>query len=183
MDRKIYDEVGHYTMSCQKMGCRVRDRVMQGVLALGLVAMALSSVARAQQMPSEAHEEREDRRQEDVVRNMHFADDVLKNKFLVVYVPYQERLFKINHAYRDLIKDYVNAQGNGEKILSGDQARGFLDKGEKLQREYLENLGRYVTQLKQALPGGVALQAWIIENKLHAATSSQYLNGVPFVVQ
>lgn len=183
MDRRIYGEPGHYTMSRQTMRCRLRERVIKSLLALSLIAMAWSSVARAQQMPSEAHEEREDRRQEDVVRNMHFADDVLKNKFLVVYVPYQERLFKINHAYRDLIKDYVSAQGNGEKILSGDQARGFLDKGEKLQREYLENLGRYVTQLKQALPGGVALQAWIIENKLHAETSSQYLKEVPFVVQ
>ena len=183
MDRRIYGEPGHYTLSRQKMRCRLSERVIKSLLALSLIAMAWSSVARAQQMPSEAHEEREDRRQEDVVRNMHFADDVLKNKFLVVYVPYQERLFKINHAYRDLIKDYVSAQGNGEKILSGDQARGFLDKGEKLQREYLENLGRYVTQLKQALPGGVALQAWIIENKLHAETSSQYLKEVPFVVQ
>ena len=182
MDRKIYDELTHDTMSRPKMRCRLRERLIQSLLALSLIAMAWSSVARAQQMPSEAHEEREDRRQEDVVRNMHFADDVLKNKFLVVYLPYQERLFKINHAYRDLIKDYVSAQANGQ-ILSGDQARGFLDKGEKLQREWLENLGRNVTQLKQVLPGGVALQAWILENTLHAATSSQYLNEVPFVVQ
>jgi hypothetical protein len=113
---------------------------------------------------------------------MHFADDVLKNKFLVVYVPYQERLFKINHAYRDLIQDYVKAQAGGH-ILSGDQARKFLDQGRALQRQYLENLSNYVSNLKQALPGGVALQAWIIEDKLHAETASHYLSDVPFVTQ
>jgi hypothetical protein len=151
-------------------------------LALSLIAIIWSSAVSAQQLPSQGHEEREDRRQEDVVRNMHFADDVLKNKFLEVYVPYQERLFRINHAYRDLIKDYVQAQANGQ-ILSGDRARRFLDRGRSLQREYFDNLSNYVNSLKQALPGGVALQAWIIEDKLHAATSSDYLSEVPFVTQ
>jgi hypothetical protein len=54
--------------------------------------------------------EREDQRQDEVVHNMHSADNVLKNKFLGIYVPYQERLFKIDHGYRDLVKEYLAAR-------------------------------------------------------------------------
>jgi hypothetical protein len=115
------------------------------------------------QQPTQAHEEREDRRQEDVVHNMHFADDVLKNKFLEIYVPYQTRLFKIEHAYRDLVRDYLNAQTNG-RIIPGPEARKLLDRGTRLQHERLQNLSSYVNQLWEKLPGGVALQAWILEN-------------------
>jgi len=139
------------------MEFKLRKVVFPFLVAISLITTAWSSAAYAQ-LPSEMHEEREDRRQEDVVTNMHFADDVLKNKFLLVYVPYQERLFKINHAYRDLIQDYVKAQANG-RILPGAEARRFLDRGRGLQRQYLENLSSYVNRLMEALPGGVALQA------------------------
>jgi len=150
-------------------------------IMISLLAPVWSSVARAQQ-PSPMHEEREDRRQEDVVHNMHFADDVLKNKFLEIYVPYQQRLFKIEHGYRDLIKDYLSAQANGQ-IIPGPQAKKLLDRGLKLQRDRVQNLHNYIDQLKHKLPGGVTLQAWILENKLHAASASYYLNDVPFVTQ
>ena len=62
-------------------------------VSLSLIASVWSSAAYAQKLHSFTHEELEDHRQENVVKNMHFADDVLKTKFLVVYVPYQERLF------------------------------------------------------------------------------------------
>ncbi len=137
--------------------------------------------ARAQQ-PSPMHEEREDRRQEDVVHNMHFADDVPKNKFLEIYVPYQERLFKIEHAYPDLIRNYLDAQKEG-RVMPGPQARELLNRGLRLQHERVQNLQGYINQLMEKLPGGVALQGWILENKLHAASASYYLNDVPFVTQ
>jgi hypothetical protein len=164
------------------MSTKMNVFFIRSFAAFSLIATVWSTAVYAQQAPSGAHEEREDRRQEDVVQNMHFADDVLKSKFLVVYVPYQERLFKIDHAFRDLINSYTGAQAGGQ-ILSGDQARKLLERGEVLQREYVENLNGYINKLKQAIPGGVALQAWIIENKLHAATASQYLSEVPFVTQ
>ena len=160
---------------------------MKNVLFSFFVTIALAvpmwtSTAFAQQMHSEGHEEREDRRQEDVVQNMHFADDVLKNKFIDIYVPYQERLFKINHGFRDLVGDYLSAQANGQ-VMSGEKARELLNRGLKLQRERNENLSGYIEKLSKALPGGVALQAFLVENKLYAATASAALNDIPFVTQ
>jgi hypothetical protein len=113
---------------------------------------------------------------------MHFADDVLKNKFLIYYVPYQEHLFKIDHAFRDLVQEYLAGQANGQ-IIPGPKARELLSRGVKLQRERNEILLHYIDQLKKNLPGGVALQAWLVENKLRTATASTYLQGVPFVQQ
>src|SRR5271169_6477774 len=115
------------------------EETMKNILFRFFVAMTLavsmwSSTAFAQTMHSEAHEEREDQRQEDVVRNMHFADNVSKNRFLEVYVPYQERLFHIDHHFRDLVSEYTNAQANG-RVMSGQKARELLDRGLKLQRE------------------------------------------------
>jgi hypothetical protein len=161
--------------------------MMKNILFRFFVAMTLavsmwSSTAFAQTMQSNAHEEREDQRQEDVVRNMHFADDVLKNKFLEVYVPYQERMFQIDHQFRDLVNEYLSAQANGQ-IIPGAKARELLNRGLKLQRERDGNLTTFIDRLMKAVPGGVALQAWLVESKLRAATASVYLEGVPFVTQ
>lgn len=164
------------------MNCKLKKTLFSWLVVSSLIAPLWLLAAHAQQPPSPMHEEREDRRQVDVVHNMHFADDVLKSKFLEIYVPYQERLFKIEHGYRDLIKDYLNAQAN-DQVIPGPQARKLLERGLRLQRERLANLDGYIGQLKEKLPGGVALQAWILENKLHAASASYYLNDVPFVTQ
>ena len=160
---------------------------MKKVLLKVFVAMTLiipgwSTMVHAQQPPTYMHEEREDHRQEDVVTNMHFADDILKNKFLVYYVPYQQHLFKIEHGYRDLVNEYLDGQANG-KVIPGPKARELLTRGLKIQHDRNENLNNYIEKLKKNLPGGVALQAWIVEAKLHAASASAYLANVPFVQQ
>jgi hypothetical protein len=160
----------------------VKNILLRFVVAAALAIPTWSLYAYAQEIHSFAHEEREDHRQEDVVQNMHFADDVLKNKFIDIYVPYQERLFKIDHAFRDLVSEYLNAQSNGQ-VISGPAARTMLNRGLKLQKERDENLSNYIDTLKQALPGGVALQAWLVESKLRAASASSFLNDVPFVQQ
>src|SRR5208282_1052642 len=126
-----------------------------------LVVSLWSARSYAQEMHSLAHEEREDHRQEDVVQNMHFADDVLKNKFIDIYVPYQERLFKTDHALRDLVGEYEGAQANGQ-VIPGPKARGLLTRGLKLQRERNESFDNYIEKLSKAMPGGVALQAWLV---------------------
>lgn len=157
------------------------------VIAISLLMASLafpiwSVAANAQEMHSFAHEEREDHRQEDVVANMHFADDVLKNKFIDIYVPYQEKLFKVDHAFRDLVQKYVAGQSNGQ-IIPGPKAREMLTHGLQLQRERDSILINYIDQLKQSMPGGVALQAWLVENKLRTASASAFLDQVPFVQQ
>ena len=52
----------------------------------------------------------------------------------------QARLFKIEHGYRDLIKDYLNAQANGQ-IIPGPQARKLFDRGLTAARESPEPSG------------------------------------------
>jgi hypothetical protein len=59
----------------------------------------------------------------------------------------------------------------------------MLNRGLKLQSERDANLENYIDAIKQALPGGLALQAWLVENKLRAASASAFLNDVPFVEQ
>jgi|HubBroStandDraft_4_1064222.scaffolds.fasta_scaffold1457414_1 hypothetical protein len=81
----------------------------------------------------------------------------------------------------DLVRQYLSAQANGQ-ILFVRQAGEFLDRGLTLQRERDDNLNNY-RQLEEALPGGVPLQAWIVENKLLAGSASFYLHNVPFVTQ
>ena len=79
------------------MSSNLKTLLFRFLVSVSLIASVWSSVwssvAYAQKLHSFTHEELEDHRQENVVKNMHFADDVLKSKFLEVYVPYQERLF------------------------------------------------------------------------------------------
>jgi hypothetical protein len=74
---------------------KVKGVLLRLFVILGLVGPVWSSVVYAQTLHSFTHEELEDHRQENVVKNMHFADDVLKSKFLEVYVPYQEHPMSI----------------------------------------------------------------------------------------
>ena len=59
--------------------------------------------------------------------------------------------------------------------MSGQKARELLNRGLKLQRERDQNLITFIDQLMKAVPGGVALQAWLVENKLRAASANGLL--------
>jgi hypothetical protein len=119
-------------------------------------------------------------RQENVEKNMHFADDVMKTKFLEFYVPYQERLFHVDDEIRDLTNQYVQAD---QQTLSDKEAANFLARGLKLQNERIEILHNYIENLKKTVPPSVALRSWELENKLRAEASALYLQNVPFVTQ
>jgi hypothetical protein len=149
-------------------------------VALSLSASAWSSAAYAQAPHSFTHEELENRRQENVVKNMHFADDVLRTKFLEVYIPYQERLFHVDHEISELTSQYLKAN---QQTLSDAVAAKLLTRGLKLQNERDVILHNYIEKLKKVLPASVALRAWEVENKLRAEASALYLQGVPFVTQ
>ena len=114
------------------------------------------------------------------MKNMHFADDVMRTKFLEIYVPYQERLFHVDHEIRDLTNQYVQAD---QQTLSDKEAAKFLPRGLKLQNERIEILHNYIENLKKTVPPSVALRAWEVENKLRAEASALYLQSVPFVTQ
>jgi hypothetical protein len=111
------------------MASNLKTLMFRFFVSLSLIASVWSSAAYAQKLHSFTHEELEDHRQENVVKNMHFADDVMKTKFLEVYVPYQERLFHVDHEIRDLTTQYVQADqqnavrcGGREVPRSRDQA-------------------------------------------------------------
>jgi len=60
------------------MASNLRTLLFRFFVSLSLIASVSSSAAYAQKLHSFTHEELEDHRQENVVKNMHFADDVLK---------------------------------------------------------------------------------------------------------
>jgi hypothetical protein len=80
-------------------------------------------------------------------------------------VPYQERLFKTDHAFRDLVGEYLSAQANG-LVMSAEKARALLNRGLRLQKERNENLNNYLEKPSKSLPDGVALQAWLVEKQV-----------------
>jgi hypothetical protein len=80
---------------------------------------------------------------------MHFVDDVLKTKFLAVYVPYQERLFHVDHEIRDLTNQYVQAD---QQTLSEAEAAKFLARGLKLRNGRNEIRRNYIEKLKRTVP-------------------------------
>jgi hypothetical protein len=162
------------------MASNLTSLLFRFLLTLSLIASVWSSAAYAQKLHSFTHERLEDHRQENVVKNMHFADDVLKTKFLEAYVPYQERLFHVDHEIRDLTNQYVQAD---QHTLSDKEAAKFLARGLKLQNERNEILHNYIENLKKPVPPSVALRAWEVENKLRAEASALYLQNVPFVTQ
>ena len=108
------------------MAGNLKNVLCRFLVALSLIASVGSSAAYAQKLHSFTHEELEDHRQENVVKNMHFADDVLKTKFLEFYVPYQERLFHVDHEIRDLTNQYVQAD---QQTLSDKEAAKFIARG------------------------------------------------------
>jgi Spy/CpxP family protein refolding chaperone len=146
------------------------------LMTLSFAVPLWSSSSAAQNQPSYTREELEDRRQEIVVRNMDL-DYAQKAKFLEVYVPYQERLMRINRAFHDLERKYLNAQNNG--TLSNDQAKELLDRGLKRQTERDENLRSYTEKLKSVLSPVKVTRAWQIENKLFSAADWVYTQDVP----
>lgn len=162
------------------MESKLKGVLLRFFVTVALIGSVWSSTAYAQQLHSFTHEELEDHRQENVVRNMHFADDVLKSKFLEVYVPYQEHLFHVDHQIRDLTNQYLQAD---QQTLSDTEARKFLPRGLKLQKERDEILHNYIENLKRTVPASVALRAWEVENKLRAEASVLYLKDIPFVTQ
>jgi hypothetical protein len=156
---------------------KVKNEKIFGILmTLSLAIPLWISSSAAQNQPSFTREELEDRRQEIVVRNMEL-DDVEKAKFLKVYVPYEERLMRINHAFQDLERKYLNAPIKG--ALSNDQAKELLDRGLKLQNERGDNLHNYAEKLKSVFAPVKVIRAWQIENKLLSATDWVYTQDIP----
>ncbi len=154
----------------------MKTTIFSVLMALSFAIPLWCSSSAAQNQPPYTREELEDRRQEIVVRNMDL-DDVQKAKFLEVYVPYQERLMRINRTFHDLERKYLNAQNKG--TLSNDQAKELLDRGLQRQTERDENLRSYTEKLKSVLSPVKVIRAWQIENKLFSASDWVYTQDVP----
>lgn len=117
-------------------------------------------------------EELENRRQEIVVANMKFSNDDQKNKFLVIYVPYQERLMNNLKQRKKLLDDYQNEQQNG--VISDPEATKLLNANLTLDRNRVVAESNYLRALKAVMPMEQALRAYQIDERLNAF----YLNDI-----
>ena len=124
-------------------------------------------------------EDIENRRQEIVVAAMKFSDDKQKQKFLEVYVPYQEKLMKILKGRAKLIAQYAEEQKNG--ALPDAEAWKILGQSLDLDEDRLHAEKEYVHQLKDVLPADAILRAYQIETRLDALYLAVIFDTVPLV--
>ncbi|HTR63593.1 MAG TPA: hypothetical protein VMH37_17920 [Candidatus Binataceae bacterium] len=122
-------------------------------------------------------EDIENRRQEIVVATMKFSDEQLKQKFLEVYVPYQEKLMKIMKGREKLLIQFLQDEKNG--AVSDAEASQILSKSLGFGGQRLEAEKEYVAQLKKILPTEQVLRAYQIETKLNALYLAVMFDTVP----
>ena len=122
-------------------------------------------------------EDIENRRQEIVVAAMKFSSEQTKQKFLEVYVPYQEKLMKIMKGREQLLTQFLQEQKNG--ALSDPEASQILQKSLAFGGQRLEAENEYVRQLKKILPTEQVLRAYQIETKLNALYLAVMFDTVP----
>ena len=122
-------------------------------------------------------EDIENRRQEIVVTAMKFGDEQTKQKFLEVYVPYQEKLMKIMKGREKLLGQFLQKEKNG--AVSDAEASEILGKSLAFGAERLQAEKDYVTQLKKILPAEQVLRAYQIETKLNALYLAVMFDTVP----
>ncbi len=165
-------------------------RLVRNMTLLVLITGLLPASARAQgptetgpaaQMKAEVandalsglrREELENRRQEIVVTNMKFSNDEQKDKFLVIYVPYQERLMNNLKQRKKLLDDYQNEQQNG--VISDTEATKLLNANLTLDRNRVIAESNYLHALRAVMPMEQALRAYQIDERLNAF----YLNDI-----
>lgn len=156
---------------------RVFNHKITVCLLLACIALASPAMVRADQAVT--REDLENRRQELVVAAMKFPDDAAKQKFLEVYVPYQEKLMKILKGREKLIEQFAQEQKNGN--ISDAEASQILGKSLGLDGQRLQAEEVYVKQLKKILPTEQVLRAYQIETRLNAIYLAAVFDTVPLV--
>jgi hypothetical protein len=146
-------------------------------LACACAIVAWVHEARADQKITRA--DIENRRQELVVEAMRFSNKEPRDKFLQVYIPYQQKLMKILKARVKLVEQYAAEQKNG--AISDPEAWKILGKSLDLDNERLAAEEAYVHQLKKVLPADQVLRAYQIETRINALYLSVVFDTVPLV--
>lgn len=161
----------------EKLEMNFFNRKVAICLVLACAALAGPAIARADQAVT--REDIENRRQEIVVAAMKFPDDSMKQKFLEVYVPYQEKLMAILKGRVKLIEQFAQEQKNGN--ISDSGASQILGKSLGLDGQRLQAEATYVKQLKKIMPTEQALRAYQIETRLNALYLAVVFDTVPLV--
>jgi hypothetical protein len=160
------------------------------LLVIGLIPLSARAqdTGAANQMKSEVQasagmgfgrEELENRRQEIVVANMKFTNDDQKNKFLALYIPYQEKLMNNLKARKRLLDQYQQDQQNG--VISDSEATKILNENLRLDRNRVEAEATYLHSLKAVMPMEQALRAYEIDERLNAFYLNDILGSIHLV--
>ena len=147
-------------------------------LVFACAVLASPSIARADHQKI-TRADIENRRQELVVEAMHFPNAEQRQKFLEVYVPYQEKLMKILKARVKLVEQYASEQKQGS--ISDAEAWKILGQSLDLDHDRLRAEEDYVHQLKNVLPAEQILRAYQIETRINALYLSVVFDTVPLV--
>ena len=147
------------------------------VLSLALLCAVLASPFKARADQPLTREEIENRRQEIVVAAMKFTDDKEKEKFLEVYIPYQEKLMKILKQRVKLIEEFAQAEKNGS--MPEADAWKILGPSLGLDADRLHAEETYVNHLKKILPADKVLRAYQIETRINALYLAVVFDTVP----
>lgn len=109
-----------------------------------------------------------------VMDNMKFTDDEAK-KFWPLYGTYQEKLFKSSQRIGKVITSYASLY----KDMKDDEALELMDEYQLAQKQRLEVMKQYTTDLKKVLPGKKVFRCLQVESKLEAIARFEMAKNIP----
>jgi len=109
-----------------------------------------------------------------VMDNMEFTDDEAK-KFWPLYGTYQEKLFKSSQRIGKVITSYASLY----KDMKDDEALELMDEYQLAQKQRLEVMKQYITDLKKVLPGKKVFRCLQVESKLEAIARFEMAKNIP----
>ncbi len=109
-----------------------------------------------------------------VMENMEFTEQEAQ-QFWPVYEKHQEELFKSSLQLVNVIASYASVYNE----MKNDEALALLDEFQQAQKQRLDILHQYATDLKKILPGTKVMRSLQVEYKLQAIARFEMAKGIP----
>ena len=109
-----------------------------------------------------------------VMENMEFTEQEAQ-QFWPVYEKHQEELFKNGLQLGKVIFSYASVY----KEMKNDEALALLDEFQQAQKQRLDILHQYATDLKKILPGTKVMRSLQVEYKLQAIARFEMAKKIP----
>jgi hypothetical protein len=109
-----------------------------------------------------------------VMENMEFTEQEAQ-QFWPVYEKHQEKLFKSSLQLVNVIASYASVY----KEMKNDEALALLDEFQQAQKQRLDILHQYATDLKKNLPGTKVMRSLQVEYKLQAIARFEMAKNIP----